>query len=153
MIVYRRTVPQPLGEVFAWHERPGAFTRLSPPWLPGRPEQEASSLEDGTAVLALPGGLRWVARHRPDGYDPPHAFVDELAAAPGLWRHTHVFSVEKDGSTLVEDRVATPVPEAMLRPLFAYRHRQLSADLASHQRARSWAAGTGDEGTGTGTAP
>ena len=153
MIVYRRTVPHPLDEVFAWHERPGAFTRLSPPWLPGRPEQEAASLKDGTAVLALPGGLRWVARHRPDGYDPPHAFVDELAAAPGLWRHTHVFSAQQDGGTLVEDRVATPVPEPLLRPLFAYRHRQLSADLASHARARSWAASAGDAPTGAGAGP
>ncbi|TXH26378.1 MAG: TIGR01777 family protein, partial [Mycobacterium sp.] len=57
------TVAAPRAEVFAWHERPGAFTRLSPPWQPMHLVSEADSLRDGTAVLALPGGLRWVAEH------------------------------------------------------------------------------------------
>ncbi len=141
MIVQRSVVHHPLEEVFAWHERPGAFSRLSPPWLPGRLVHEASSLRDGEAVIGLPGGLRWVARHRADGYDPPHSFVDELAAAPGLWRHTHVFAAQGPHATLVEDRVATPVPAAALRQMFSYRHRQLADDLDVHDRARALSGG------------
>jgi len=38
-------------EVFEWHTRPGAITRLSPPWQPVRVVSEASSLRDGQAVL------------------------------------------------------------------------------------------------------
>ncbi|MGH3263591.1 MAG: hypothetical protein ACRDNS_16535, partial [Trebonia sp.] len=53
-------VAAPLDEVFAWHERPGALTRLLPPWQPVRVRREAPNLVDGRAELALPGGLTWV---------------------------------------------------------------------------------------------
>lgn len=67
---YSSVVHAPITDVFDWHAKPGAFHRLSPPWQPMRLIAEASSLEDGRATLALPGGLRWVAVHQPDGYDP-----------------------------------------------------------------------------------
>ena len=115
--------------------------RLSPPWLPGKVVAESSSLEDGQAVLGFPGGLRWVAQHRPDGYDPPHSFVDEVTSAPFSllgWRHTHRFSEESDSVTRITDEVRTPVPAGLLRPMFVYRHRQLADDLAVHARGRHW---------------
>jgi uncharacterized protein (TIGR01777 family) len=141
---YTSTVEAPLPEVFAWHGRPGALARLSPPWLPGKVVAEATSLRDGRAVLAFPGGLRWVAQHRPEGYDPPHRFVDEVTSMPFElfgWRHTHVFSEAGAGATRVADEVRTPVPAALLRSILAYRHRQLGDDLASHSRGRPWRAG------------
>ena len=70
-LVYSSVVDAPRDEVFAWHARPGAFLRLSPPWQPMRVITEADSLQNGRAELALPGGLRWVAEHQADGYDPP----------------------------------------------------------------------------------
>ncbi len=79
---YSSVVEAELSEVFAWHGRPGAITRLMPPWQPVKVLQEATSLRDGTAVLGLPGGLRWVAAHQPASYDPPHAFADVLENAP-----------------------------------------------------------------------
>ena len=33
-IEYESVVDHPLAEVFAWHTRPGAMTRLVPPWQP-----------------------------------------------------------------------------------------------------------------------
>ncbi|OBH28568.1 TIGR01777 family protein [Mycobacterium sp. E342] len=141
---YSSVVDAPIADVFAWHTRPGAFTRLSPPWQPMRLVTEATSLRDGRATLALPGGLRWVAVHQPDGYDPPRRFVDAiggdgLAALPARtavrWRHTHDFEDVGDGRTRVIDRVETPVPSALLRPMFTYRHRQLADDLAAHRLA------------------
>ena len=143
-ITYSSVVDAPIGEVFEWHARPGAITRLLPPWQPVRVGQESGSLRDGRAVLLLPGGVRWVAAHRPDGYDPPHQFADELVSA-GLsrvlsWRHTHMFSAEGEAEgeneTRVSDDVQTPVPERALRQMFAYRHRELAADLAAHRWAR-----------------
>lgn len=134
----------PIAEVFDWHARPGAFTRLSPPWQPMRLVSEATSLRDGRATLALPGGLRWVAEHQADGYDPPRRFVDaiggdRLSSLPARkalqWRHTHDFVDLGDGRTRVIDRVDTSVPAALLRPMFVYRHRQLADDLAAHRRA------------------
>jgi uncharacterized protein len=143
-LVYSSVVDAPIYEVFDWHTRPGAITRLSPPWQPVRVVAEADSLENGRAELGLPGGLRWVADHQADSYDPPRRFVDSigsegLASLPVRlavrWRHTHDFEEISGERTRVTDRVATPVPARALRAMFAYRHRQLADDLAAHRRA------------------
>ena len=143
-VTYSSVVDAPRDEVFAWHSRPGAFNRLSPPWTPLRLVTEATSLKDGRATLALPGGLRWVAVHQADSYDPPRRFVDTiggdgLASLPARiavrWRHTHEFEDAGDNRTRVIDRVDTPVPGPALRPIFVYRHRQLADDLAAHREA------------------
>src|SRR5689334_7090635 len=135
-LTYSSVVDASLGDVFSWHTRPGAIARLTPPWLPVRVLSEASSLRDGQAVLGLPGGLRLTAVHQPAGYDPPHAFADELASPLLSWRHLHQFSVAGERSTLVTDVVETPVPARGLRPVLVYRHRQLAADLAALARSR-----------------
>jgi len=143
-LTYSSVVDAPRDDVFAWHSRPGAFNRLSPPWSPMRLVSEATSLKDGRATLALPGGLRWVAQHQPDSYDPPRRFVDAissdgLASLPARiavrWRHTHDFEDVGDNRTRVIDRVETPVPGSALRPMFVYRHRQLADDLGAHREA------------------
>ena len=131
-------------EVFAWHSRPGAIRRLMPPWQPVRVVREAPSIRDGEAVLALPGGLRWVARHDPDSYDEPRQFADVLQPPLGgtilgrglRWRHTHQFAPAVTRGTLVTDILDTQVPATALRAMFAYRHRQLAGDLIVHARAR-----------------
>jgi hypothetical protein len=137
-------IDAPIYEVFDWHTRPGAFTRLAPPWQPVRVIAEADSLKSGRAELGLPGGLRWVADHQPDSYDPPRRFVDTigtdgLASLPVRlavrWRHTHDFDELSGERTRLTDRVATPVPAAALRAMFGYRHRQLADDIAVHRRA------------------
>ena len=134
------TVDAPLDEVFAWHARPGAIVRLMPPWLPVRVTAETASLRDGRAELALPGGLRWVARHDPAAYDPPRRFADELASLPLRaalpWRHIHEFAALTPSATQITDRVVTPLPAGFLRPVMGYRHHQLAGDLAAHQWAR-----------------
>lgn len=129
-------------EVFAWHGRPGAIVRLSPPWQPVRVLSESGSLRDGQAVLGLPGGIKWVAQHQADGYDPPHRFVDELTSQPLRtalrWRHGHEFHELGATATGVTDTVDTTVPAALLRSMFAYRKRQLTGDLAAHQWGRAF---------------
>ncbi|QUR66833.1 TIGR01777 family oxidoreductase [Mycobacterium spongiae] len=141
---YSSVIDAPRDEVFAWHGRPGAFHRLSPPWQPMQLVSEAASLKDGRATLALPGGLRWVAAHQPDSFDPPQRFVDTISSAGlmslpprlvGRWRHTHEFEDLGDGRTRVIDRLQTPVPGWALRATFSYRHRQLADDLAAHRVA------------------
>jgi uncharacterized protein (TIGR01777 family) len=149
-IEYETVVDHPRDDVFAWHTRPGAMTRLIPPWQPLTVVAETASLADGTAVLGLPGGLRWVAKHEPAGYDPPHRFVDVLssdgvrswpARVVARWRHTHEFDDAPDGGTRVHDRVEAPLPAAALRSTFVYRHRQLADDLAAHRDATQAGAG------------
>jgi hypothetical protein len=140
-LTYSSVIEAPLGEVFAWHGRPGAITRLLPPWAPLRVEREAASLRDGEAELRLPGGLRWVASHQIDGYDPPHEFDDVLTSQPLAtalpWRHSHQFSPAGTRATRVTDVVDTPLPGRVLRPMLIYRHRQLAEDLAAQARARA----------------
>ncbi|WP_328616958.1 TIGR01777 family oxidoreductase [Amycolatopsis sp. NBC_00355] len=135
---FSTVVAAPLDEVFAWHGLPGAIVRLTPPWQPVKVGAEAGSLRDGRARLNLPGGLRWVAAHEPAGYQPPHRFVDRLdtpvLAKLVSWRHTHGFAADGPDRTVVTDHVETRVPEALLRSMFAYRHRQLAADLAAQHR-------------------
>ena len=138
-LTYSSVVREEPDEVFAWHSRPGAITRLMPPWQPVRVARESPSIRDGVAVLALPAGLRWVAGHDPGGYDPPRQFADVLRPPLGAalrWRHTHQFAPAPGGGTLVVDVVDTPIPGRALRPMFGYRHRQLAADLAVHARVR-----------------
>ncbi|BBX16060.1 TIGR01777 family protein [Mycolicibacterium duvalii] len=143
-IDFESIVDQPRDEVWTWHTRPGAIHRLTPPWQPMRALAEAESLADGTAVLRLPGGLRWVARHDPSAYQPPYRFVDELSSdgvlswpvrLAGGWRHTHTFEDIDGTRTRMRDRVESAVPAGLLRPMFVYRHRQVADDLAAHRRA------------------
>jgi uncharacterized protein (TIGR01777 family) len=140
-ITHSSIVPAPIDEVFAWHGRPGAFTRLAPPWGPPSLVQEADSLEDGTAILAFPGGLKWEAKHQASRFHPPNQFVDKLDSWPlktmMTWTHHHGFSEVDSDSTRVTDTVNTPVPAALLRSMFRYRHRQLADDLATHAWAKS----------------
>ncbi|OLP00287.1 TIGR01777 family protein [Mycolicibacterium porcinum] len=145
-LVYSSILDAAQEEVFAWHSRPGAFSRLSPPWQAMRLVSEAASLRDGRAELALPGGLRWVAQHQADAYDPPRRFVDQIArggpaslpaALAVRWKHIHEFEAVDATRTRMTDHVETPVPGRFLRPMFSYRHRQLADDLAAHQQARA----------------
>ena len=139
-LVYSSVVTAELADVFDWHTRQGAASRLIPPWQPVRVLREAKSLRDGQAIFGLSAGLHWVATHQPAAYDPPYQFVDTLTSFPLstvlTWRHVHQFSVEDEHTTRITDQVDTPLPAAMLRPMFAYRHRQLADELAAQVRAR-----------------
>lgn len=139
MVVRTSTiVPFDIDEVFAWHQRRGALVRLMPPWQPLTVRREPNNLADGRAELRLPGGLTWVAQHRE--CEPPRRFVDELTSLPLPWRHIHRFEAVDDTHTRVIDEVDTPVPAALLRATFAYRHRQLRDDLELVRQAASWQA-------------
>jgi uncharacterized protein len=126
-IEYSSVLDHPVETVFGWHEKPGAFQRLAPPWQPARLMEEASSLADGRAIIRLPGGVRWVSKH--SDYHPPERFADDLVSLPLPWHHVHSFAPEGLGRTRVTDTVTTPIPASRLRTMFAYRHTQLRDDL------------------------
>jgi uncharacterized protein len=92
-------------------------------------------------VLRLPAGLRWVAAHQRGEYDPPREFAGALTSFPLSavlpWRHAHRFAPAGPRATRVSDVVQAPLPARVLRPMFAYRHRQLADDLAARARARA----------------
>lgn len=148
----RVTVAHPIGEVFAWHERPGAFIRLCPPWNSSIVSPSSDGLAIGsraTLRLDVPGtfgklGLHWVAEHV--AFDPGTSFTDVMASGPlRSWRHRHGFAEADAGqSTTITDTIEFrgPIPglDVLQGPLirkvltnnFAYRERQLVADLAFH---------------------
>lgn len=126
------TLPFERDTVWRWHTRPGAVTRLTPGFLPMRVQSEAASIRNGTTVFRLPAGQQWVARHCADGYIAGGQFTDvaanqPLRAATG-WRHVHRFEDVGEGTLLIDD-VTARIPEALLRPAWAYRQRQLVEDL------------------------
>ncbi|MCQ4121140.1 TIGR01777 family oxidoreductase [Rhodococcus tibetensis] len=145
-IVHSSVIRSARDELFAWHTRPGAFTRLAPPWQPLSLVKESESLQSGRAESRLPGGLRWIAQHDAHEYDPPRQFVDYSAALPMRvlvpWRHTHSFEVVSDSETRMTDRVETAVPGRLLTSTFVYRHRQVADDVARHQWADTLAPGS-----------
>lgn len=130
-------------EAWDYLASPGAFVRISPPFMPLRPVSQADSLRDGVAVLeprsALPGplgtrfGPRWVAQHDPAGYVEGERFVDRCVSQPyaGLtgWVHEHTVTAGPDGTAVLGDRVRARVPGPLLSPVFAYRYRQMAHDL------------------------
>jgi len=136
-------VPVPVETLFAWHDRPGAFERLLPPWEPVRIKARQGSIRDGDWLHLQMGPMSWLARHR--GYQPPHQFIDIQAQGPlAYWQHQHLFralSPERSELTdLIEyelplapaSGLAHPWTQARLHKMFTYRHRITAQDLAFH---------------------
>ena len=154
MPTLRRTTQLPVtaAEAFAWHERPGALERLTPPWASMTVEQPPASLRVGTRVILRTGigpvQPRWVAEHTV--YDPPHEFRDVQRSGPfAQWDHRHLFTDLPEGGTELTDEVTYRLPfgrlgEALAGPIihpriarmFAYRHDRTRADLAAHATAK-----------------
>lgn len=145
VFVRRETLSVPADEAFRWHERPGAFERLVPPWERIELVEETGGVRDGARVVlrmhAGPLSLRWVAEH--EGYTEGREFRDVQVEGPFRdWEHTHRMEPRADGTSVLEDRVEYALPfaarlagGAMRRRLertFAYRQRTTRDDLAAH---------------------
>lgn len=164
---YRTELPGRSPEdVFAWHERPGALERLTPPWAEAEVLRQDGGIRDGGKVVLRirrgPTTFRWELRHR--DYEHGRGFADEQISGPlKHWLHRHRFSENGDGGTLVEDEVEVEPPlgaaGAALGPglvrrelgrLFRFRYRRLFTDLARHaehaDRPRLTVAITGSSG-------
>lgn len=148
---YETTLPVPPTEAFAWHERPGAFERLAPPWEDVTVVSRTGGIEDGAQIHLRvqkgPVNLDWHLRHV--DHVPGEQFVDEQVSGPfGHYRHEHRFLPgEKPGSTLLKDHLRWDVPlgaageflggarvERDLDRAFRFRHTRLAQDLALHAR-------------------
>ncbi|WP_134324271.1 TIGR01777 family oxidoreductase [Cumulibacter soli] len=150
------TLPYPRDQVFAWHERPGALVRLTPPSLARVVQEPTEGIRDGSVAvlrLAIPGtvgaaGLRCTAQH--SGYDPPAKFEDSMIGGPmKAWHHTHRFIDAPANGTMIRDEVDFELPAPAIGPaakigervalqqlsrMWAFRDRQLAFDLDFHSR-------------------
>ncbi len=133
---YETPLPFPPELVRAWHERPGAFARLQPPWdSVDVIEAKGTVFEGDRLVMRVAPMVRWVAVHR------PHAdgFVDEMESGPfGSWRHVHRFVPDGTGGTIIHDEITFtpallgPLVDRKLAPMFSFRRRRLLSDLKRH---------------------
>ncbi len=144
------TLPVSADEAFAWHARPGALERLTPPWERVRVVERTGGIENGGRATFLvrvgPASFRWVAVHR--DYEPGRRFVDEQEKGPfSHWIHQHLFEALGPGSSRYTDRIEFGPPFGTLgiiagswlaRPrlerMLTYRHDLLREDLAAHAR-------------------
>lgn len=143
-------LPASAATAFAWHARPGAFERLTPPWDDVRVVSRSGDLRGGEVVLSIKQGpvrTTWVARH--SGFVEGLEFVDEQVRGPfARWRHVHRFHPRHQADCVLEDdityalplsplsRPAEPLVRRMLARMFAYRHAVTRADLARHDMTR-----------------
>lgn len=124
----------PRSDVFAWHERPGAFVRLTPPGMATIIQGPTAGIQTGSTLtirltepvvaglFALvptaltgrrnPPGFLWRIRHT--DYQPGSVFTDEQVDGPfESWRHEHHFTDGPEGSTMVTDIVDWELPRAV----------------------------------------
>lgn len=147
-LTFRSQIAAPAADVLAWHGNPGAFERLTPPWMDVRVLAASGGIAPGDwkrlRVGAGPIGVSWTLVHHAaaDGT----GFVDEQKDGPfQSWQHEHRFSSDGPERSVLEDRITYQLPlgavgqlvagrqlERRLDDLFQFRHRRTQADLARH---------------------
>ena len=131
-------LPRPRAEIFEFFSDAANLDAITPPWLdfrtltPTRIDMRVGALID--YKLRMRGfPMRW--RSKITAWEPPARFVDEQIRGPyRQWIHEHTFE-DRQGGTLVRDRVRYAVPfdflvhAWLLRPdierIFAYRAHKL----------------------------
>ena len=149
---FKSPMPVPVAELFAWHERQGAFERLAPPWEKIRIIRQLGGLRDGQILFEIDKGLfsiDWDARHT--SYTPDEQFTDEQANGPfESWRHVHRFRPTSDTTSELSDSIDYQLPFAPLTTLpvgwfvrrqinrmFRFRHRRTREDMTRHWAYRA----------------
>ena len=129
---------QPIDLVFSFFSDAHNLEKLTPPWLKFRvltpvPIRigQGTTIDYRLRIHGLP--IRWTSEI--GVWEPPHRFADRQLRGPyRRWDHEHTFE-EKDGGTLVGDRVEFEVPggripgrlaSADVRRIFAYRRERLT---------------------------
>lgn len=125
-------------DLFAWHEAPGAFERLTPPSEPVRVLRHEGGIRDGARVSLSVGywplAFRWELEHR--DYQYGRAFTDVQRSGPfRSWTHVHRMVPDGPNASVLEDSIEFELPlgalgrrlgetfmKRKLERLFAYRH-------------------------------
>ncbi len=147
---HRSTFPVPVSELWKWHERPGAFERLNPPWDPVEVVERKGGLEVGARTVIKmkigPVPQTWVADHT--ACEKEVLFRDEQTSGPfKKWVHTHRFSADGAERSVLEDSLEIELPMGALGEVFAgnftrhtlertfnYRHAITALDLSRHRK-------------------
>lgn len=153
----RSRVLAPAADLFAWHERDGAFARLQPPWE--RIEvvsQTPGGIQTSRLTARFKVGPVWlpmVAQHR--DFIPGKQFRDEqVKGAFAHWVHTHTVEADGPDASVLIDSIEYALPmgplgkafgggfaRGKLDKMFTYRHAITQGDLERHQKVgqgRQW---------------
>lgn len=146
-------MPVSAAELFAWHERPGAFERLTPGFMPAKVAARSGGIRDGGRVsLDIPIGptsMRWEMEHV--GYVAGREFRDVQRSGPlAAWEHVHRMEPQGEHASVLEDRITYRLPVApfgelvaghftreKLERLMRWRHALTRLDLERHARYAS----------------
>ena len=156
LFVYRSLMPASADAVYAWHARPDALTKLTPPWESARVVERTGGIEQPGSRVKIQlriGPLKqtWTAEHTE--YQPGRMFRDVMVSGPfRSWQHTHLFIPETASSSWLEDRVKYEFPlswfgrivggaytRRRLTRMFAWRHRVTQEALQrENSSSTSW---------------
>jgi uncharacterized protein (TIGR01777 family) len=148
---YKSKLNAPCGAVFAWHEAPGAFERLSPPWIKIEVLERIGGINGGTVTLLIrqgPAFIKWKLEHDPKQFIAGQQFRDYQVEGPfKTWSQIHRVEPDGENSCYLIDRVEFELPDLILatfiaegyiqnelRRLFQYRHRVIAQDLEESAR-------------------
>jgi steroid 5-alpha reductase family enzyme/ligand-binding SRPBCC domain-containing protein len=140
-------IPAPLGDAIRFFEDPRNLAEITPGWLGFEiVEMDDLRLRAGVTITYR---IRWLGfrvrwRSLIAEYEPGHRFVDVQTEGPyHSWHHEHVFE-ERDGQTLMHDRVRYKPPFGVLgdithafligrqlRRIFDYRAARIREVFAS----------------------
>jgi uncharacterized protein len=152
---YETYLPFSREDVFTWYTRPGALTRLHPPFAgsvrqepPNGPVNGAGSVITlnlpgllGTSATAaaktltsmlpfrVPSSLKWTSRH--EDFEQGRSFSDVMVSGPmRSWRHHREFSDEGSGTMLRESvTYEFPVLSHLPPPATKLLHRVFENEL------------------------
>lgn len=143
----RSRLPAPAEVAFAWHERPGAFQRLAPPWERIELVSQTGGIQDGARAeirMAIgPFRRQWIAEHR--HYVAGEQFQDVQLRGPfAQFEHTHRIAPDGPDACWLTDHIEYRLPggwlgrwlaggfvRRQLERTFRYRHRLTAEDLAA----------------------
>jgi uncharacterized protein (TIGR01777 family) len=145
--IFRRSVriERPAAEVFAWHEREGAFARLCPPWERVEVTRHVGGIRNGARVSLRtkvgPIWARWEIEHR--DFIEGRQFRDVLLSGPfAKWEHLHLIEAAGGNACVLTDEIRYRLPLGVLgrigggaftrwqlSRMFTFRHAITKADL------------------------
>lgn len=138
-------------EVFNWHERDGAFKRLTPAWEDVEIVKHVGGIKDGAQVELKLGVLgpikqRWHLKHSDYIYGQQFRDVQQKGMFAD-YAHTHSMFPKTENGSLLEDRIDYELPLGVLGQLFGghfakskfqrlfnYRHAVTTNDIHLHNQ-------------------
>ena len=111
-------------ELFEWHEKPGAFERLTPTWDPVKIIKKEGGIVDGEVDMRVKIGPLWVKMLMQHcEYKKNSKFKDVQIEGPfPMWEHTHLFNETKKGFTKMNDIIDCRIPLGLVGKIFSRKY-------------------------------